>query len=390
MVSQFLFAKTPSIVFGAHQFAKLPGLFQQVSKNVLLVTGGTSFRSKPNYDYLIQGAKEKDINLLEAQIAGEPTVEEIDKICEEFRYRNIHLVCAIGGGSVLDAGKAISAMLPILESVENYLEGIGTKTHSGDKIPFYAVPTTSGTGSEATKNAVISRVGENGFKKSLRHDNFVPDLALVDPNLTLSCSPEITASCGMDAITQLIESYVSTKAGSMTDALALDGLYHAITSIKHAYFEPDRIQARSSMSYAALMSGICLTNAGLGTVHGFASSIGGMFQIPHGVVCGTLLPACIDYTIKRIIEQDPEDDSLRKFADIAMLFGDVEYTEDIDLCKSLVENMYAWVEGFKIPTLSHYGIGENDFDKIVEMTDNKNNPFALDKNDLKAILKIRL
>ena len=192
--------------------------------------------------------------------------------------RGIDVVLSTGGGSVIDAGKAVSAMLRVEGSVAEYLEDVGTRKHPGTKVPFVAVPTTAGTGCEATRNAVLSRVGPDGFKKSLRHDNFLPDAAVVDPVLTLSCPPDITAACGLDALTQLLESFVSTKASVLTDVLALSGLEHIGNSLVPACTNSGQdIDMRANLSYAALMSGITLTSAGLGTVHGFASSIGGLF-----------------------------------------------------------------------------------------------------------------
>ena len=180
----------------------------------------------------------------------------------------------------MDAGKAISAMLTQEGSVKDYLEGVGHKHPSGNKVPFFAVPTTSGTGSEATKNAVLSEIGPNGYKKSLRHDHFVPDLAIVDPDLTLSCPPGLTAYSGMDAFTQLLEAYVSTKAHPFTDALCEKALELLSGSLLQAYQDGENIEAREAMSYAAWTSGIVLAQVGLGVVHGFASAVGGMFDNP--------------------------------------------------------------------------------------------------------------
>ena len=211
-------------------------------------------------------------------VSGEPSPELIDTTVEKYRNEAVDAIVAIGGGSVLDAGKAISAMLHRTESIKEFLEGVGTIEHPGTKLPFIALPTTSGTGSEATKNAVISHVGKSGYKKSLRHDNFVPDIAIVDPRFTLSCPQNITAASGMDCFTQLIESYLSDKANEYTDALAWEGLKEIKSSLVQSYMHGNDIQARTGMAFASLTSGICLANAGLGVVHGFASSIGGLYK----------------------------------------------------------------------------------------------------------------
>ena len=224
MADNFHFAKTPEIHFGAGKFALTGRLAKKFGSIVLVVTGAESLKKSGKSDDLVKQFRNEDIKFSFVSIHDEPNPDFIDDIVKINRTKGIKVVIAIGGGSVVDAGKAISAMLPVEDSVFNYLEDVGSKIPNGIKIPFIAIPTTSGTGSETTKNAVLSSTGENGFKKSLRHDNFVPDIAIVDPELTLTLPPHITAACGMDAFTQLLESYVSTKASLITDSLAFYGL----------------------------------------------------------------------------------------------------------------------------------------------------------------------
>ena len=293
----------------------------------------------------------------------------------------------------MDAGKAVSAMLLQEGSVVDYLEGVGTGVeHSGKKVPLVAVPTTAGTGSEATKNAVLSRPGPQGFKKSLRHDNFVPDVVLLDPKLMLSCPPFITAACGMDAFTQLLESYVSTKASPMTDALALSGLEHIGASLVLACTHGAGDEnVRASMAYAALMSGITLANAGLGLVHGLASAIGGGFDIPHGVVCGTLMGAVNAFTIQKLTaEQGPEHPALKKYARVGALLKGMQMGDVAQGCEMLLETIASWTETLKIPHLGEYGIRESDFDGILAGSGNKNNPLPLGADEIRGVLKERL
>ncbi len=232
------------------------------------------------------------------------------------------MVIAIGGGSVMDAGKAISAMVLQNDSVMAYLEGVGEgKQHNGLKVPMIAVATTSGTGSEATKNAVLSQVGENGFKKSLRHDNFVPNVAILDPELMVTCPQSVTVASGLDALTQLLGAYVSTKATPLTDALALSGIEHFKEGFMGVCSGLSKdTQMRGHMAYASLMSGIVLANAGLGIVHGFASSVGGYFDIPHGVVCGTLLGEAVKLNIQ-LMNQDKDryNEALKKYAKVGSI-----------------------------------------------------------------------
>jgi len=329
-------------------------------------------------------------------VNGEPTPELVDSIVAEFRGRGVDAVCAVGGGSVVDAGKAVSAMLPQDGSVFEYLEGVGSGTpHDGRKVPFIAVPTTAGTGSEATKNAVLSRIGEGGFKKSIRHDNFVPDVAVIDPELMLSCPRSVTASTGMDALTQLLESFVSTKANPMTDALAESGLRYAAEDLVSACSNgAGDITVRAGMAYAALLSGVTLANAGLGVVHGLASSIGGMFDIPHGVVCGSLVGAASEVTIERL-NTDPEKYMAAKvkYAMAGAVLDGIEYHPGLDidsLCRSLVERLNGLTEELDLPRLGEYGMTASDIDAVLDLTGAKNNPGDLGREDIRKIIMRRL
>ena len=301
----------------------------------------------------------------------------------------------IGGGSVTDAGKAISAMIPKEDSIKNYLEGVGSKTHDGKKIPYIAIPTTSGTGSEATKNAVISEIGPKGFKKSLRHDNLIPNVALIDPELMIPCPSSISAACGMDAFTQLLEAYVSPKGSPMTDALAFSGMKYINKNLLSACSSgASNIEVRTAMAYASLMSGITLANAGLGIVHGLAGPIGGLFDIPHGVICGTLLAEATKMNIKKLQERGSSGkEGLRKHADIGALLSGNKFVEQgkIDeYCSILVDTLDRWTQDLKLERLGKYGINIEDIEKIVEKAGLKNNPVDLNKKDIKTILINRL
>lgn len=323
-------------------------------------------------------------------ITGEPTPEIIDKAVSKTGSRKIDVVAGIGGGSVLDAGKAISAMLYKTDQVVQYLEGIGNKAHPGTKVPFIAVPTTSGTGSEATKNAVISSVGKNGFKKSLRHDNFVPDFAVVDPGLTLNCPPDITAAGGMDCFTQLTEAFLSQKSSGYTDAIALEGLKAVKSSLVKCVKDGSDLSARSEMSYAALSSGICLANAGLGAVHGFASSIGGMFKVPHGVVCGTLMAAANEINVRELRRSGTNPSALGKYALLGNFFSDETGRSDDYYTDWFISFLYRLTDELNMPLLGKYGITKEDTGAICSGTEIKNNPVNLDMEVLTEILSKRL
>ncbi len=388
--SVFSFAKIPQIVFGEGTVSLLGRHTSLLGKNVLLVTGGESFENTSVQSNIEKSLSEADLDFTRYSIKGEPSPEDVDSAVSAFRSQNIEVVVAVGGGSVMDAGKAISAMLKERGSVKDYLEGVGTKEPSGIKIPFIAIPTTAGTGSEATKNAVISEQGNRGFKKSLRHDNYVPDLALVDPGLTIECPPEITAASGMDAFTQLMESYLSTKANAMTDALAYSGIGCIANSLMKAYNNGNDHGARTKMSYAALISGITLSNAGLGVVHGFAQPLGSLFPIPHGVVCGGLMGIVNTITVQKLRKSDPQSLFLRKYAQIGRKFTETEGKEDDYYIDLLLNIMNQYIEKMNIPHLSNFGVEEKDFNTIITATGMKNHPVILIKEELYQILKNRL
>ncbi|MFC2138087.1 iron-containing alcohol dehydrogenase [Bacteroidota bacterium] len=390
MVADQFITSYPTLFFGAGTLQSLAYQIIIYGNNVLIITGNKSFPNSLKSDVLSY-IDNCDIKSSFETVLSEPDPELVDRIVNKYRNKKIDVIISIGGGSVIDAGKAISAMLTVEDSIINYLEGVGTKTHPGSKIPFFAIPTTSGTGSETTKNAVISKVGINGFKKSLRHDNFTPTVTLVDPVLTLSCPVEITAASGMDAFTQLLESYVSTKATAFTDKLAITGLKKISQSLTEVVKNGNNIEARTNMSYAAMLSGITLTNAGLGVVHGFASSIGGLFNVPHGIVCGTLMADCNKITIENLLKHDPENIAIEKYLYVADIFlNNVETKTKEQKLNEFINRLFEYTSELNLPRLSKFGIKESDFDRIIELTSNKNNPYTLNKNDLFEILKNRL
>jgi alcohol dehydrogenase class IV len=322
--------------------------------------------------------------------SGEPSPEFVDATTGDLRSDPPQAVVAVGGGSVIDAGKAVSAMLAEDGSVVEYLEGVGTRSPGGHKVPFIAVPTTSGTGSEATKNAVISSVGPNGFKKSLRHDNYVPDMAFVDPELIRSCPPDVTAASGMDAITQLLEAYLSTKSTPFTDALAESGLAAAGRGYENAVEHGDKdLDARAEMAYAAYLSGVTLANAGLGVVHGIASPVGARFPAPHGVVCGTLIAEATRLSVAWLRERGASS-ALAKYARAAELLTATTYAGSEEACDALAERLSEWTVRFGIPRLGEYGVGTADARDIARASGLKNNPAQLGEDDLARLIEARI
>ncbi|MCX7820552.1 MAG: iron-containing alcohol dehydrogenase [Brevinematales bacterium] len=375
MEMNFSFQTNPKLYFGNGSLFELPFLLRDFGTNVLIITTN-SFLNTDYYKKLYDELRREKIKISEYINNGEPSVDNVDMIVKEFAKENINVVVSIGGGSPIDLGKAVSAMLPLKESILSYLEGVGDKKHPGYKVPFIAIPTTAGTGAEATKNAVISKIGPSGFKRSLRHDNFMPDIAIVDPLLTKNCPLILSYSCGMDALTQLIESYTSTKANIYTDALCEKALSLFGKSFIKVIMNNATDEDYCNLSFAAYISGITLTNAGLGAVHGFASVLGGYYEIPHGIVCAKLLLPVVEKTISKL---DNDSIYFKKYKKITELFS---YEK-----KDLLAYLYEIKDMLKLPLLRDFGIKTEDFEKIARETSSKNNPVKLEKEDLIDILK---
>jgi alcohol dehydrogenase class IV len=391
LINSFTHATIPHIIFGPGRLEELYELILKYGKNIILVIGGNSLKASGKWNDIIKRLEDEKIKHHSVKVDSEPSPSLIDENARKYRNEKVDLIIGIGGGSVMDTGKALSAMITKEDSIVNYLEGVGTKEHDGKKVPYIAIPTTSGTGSEATKNAVISQVGPQGFKRSLRHDNFVPNIAIIDPTLMLSCPSIITAACGLDAFTQLLESYVSSKSNPISDALAYSGM----SAVKDALVPVSTSSAsdlakRVAMAYGSLISGITLANAGLGLIHGLASSIGGFFNIPHGVICGTLLSEVIKANINALKKLGLQGiDGLKKHAKIGALLSGNEClkNEEIDkYCDYLIQVLEDWTARLKIETLGAYGISKSDLDKIIEYTSLKNNPVKLVPEEIKQIL----
>ncbi len=390
MIDPFQFSSLPEIIFGKGRRNELPRIISKFGHRVLLLTGSSSIHNSGHGEEIISGLQKEQIRFDHEIISHEPSPSMIDGIVEKHRGERIEVVVAVGGGSVMDSGKAVSAMIPVEGSIKEFLEGVGNRTHPGDKIPFIAVPTTSGTGSEMTKNAVISEVGELGYKKSLRHNNFIPELALIDPEMMLTCPARLTATSGMDAFTQLLESYVSSRANPMTDALALQGLKQIKRYLLRAYLEGEQnLEARAGMALAAMFSGITLAHAGLGLVHGFASPLGGLFDIPHGVVCGSLMAPVFAHTIDNLIDQ-PEHPAIQKLLIVSKVFADFKYKHDREYLQAFKEKLIHITNLLEVPKLSEYGFAEESIRKVLKQTSHKSHPVQLSEEQLRDALISRV
>lgn len=394
-IPDFSISALPRIEFGEGAVSRIPKFAAESGQHVLLVTGTASFRNSPHWPLLLDGFAQLDMRCLHFTVSGEPSPQLVDDAAAQFRDADIDVVVAIGGGSVLDAAKAIAGLLRIPNSVMDFLEGVGPELpYPGPAVPFIAVPTTAGTGSEATKNAVLSVQGESGFKKSFRHETLVPRYAVIDPQLMATCPKPQIAANGMDALTQLLESYVSLKANPITDVLALSGIA-AVRSGLLAWYEdrPNAAQGRAQMAYAALLSGITLAQVGLGSVHGLAAPLGAFFPMPHGVACGTLVAMCTEMNIRALQERQPDSPALARYAHVGRLLLDIPMLDDDAARNGLVALLNGWTERLALPRLSHYGMGVADIPRVVENcrgSSMKTNPVILRDEEVADILRRRL
>ncbi|WP_372679782.1 iron-containing alcohol dehydrogenase [Desulfosarcina sp.] len=391
MQPAFSFSPIPRLLVGPGATDRLPELVAPFGKTVLLVSGSAALEHTGHIGRILTKLGKGGMQVHRCRIAGEPSPAMVDQVVTDWKETGVDVVLAVGGGSVLDAGKAIAAMLKENGSVVDFLEGVGKRTPSGESVPVVAVPTTSGTGSEATKNAVISRVGSGGFKKSLRHDNYIPRLAILDPTLCVSAPPSVTAACGMDALTQLIESFVSTQASPLTDALALDGLRHLIPALPVVCANGAAdVACRGAVAYGAFLSGVTLANAGLGVVHGVAGSMGGIVSIPHGVACANLLPYAVKATVGNLSAAHTQraNADIAKFARIGKLFG-AKHETHLDCCRYLVDCLYRWLDQLDIPRLGLFGLTLDHVDLLAHAASNKNNPLPLSASQISQMIQDR-
>ena len=387
----FSFSPMPRLLVGPGVTDRLAELVAPFGKTVLLVSGSAALERAGHIGRILTNLGNGGLQVHRCRIAGEPSPAVVDQVVAVWKGIGVDVVLAVGGGSVLDAGKAIAAMLMENGSVVDFLEGVGKRTPSGESVPVVAVPTTSGTGSEATKNAVLSRVGSGGFKKSLRHDNYIPRLAILDPTLCVSSPPPVTAACGMDALTQLIESYVSTQASPLTDALAMDGMRHLIPALPAACGSgATDIGCRGAVAYGAFLSGVTLANAGLGVVHGVAGPMGGILSIPHGVACANLLPYAVKATVGNLIAEPSQraDAVIDKFARIGKLFG-AKHEARLDCCRHLVDCLYRWLDQLDIPRLGQFGLTLAHVGLLVHAASHKNHPLPLSTDQISQMIQDR-
>ncbi|MDM8514900.1 iron-containing alcohol dehydrogenase [Desulfobacterales bacterium HSG16] len=378
----FEFSTAVKILFGSGTINQAGLYAETMGQRTLVVLGSNVKRGKCLIDLL----KQQNIETAIFSIPEEPSVELVEQGVKTARKHGVDMVIAMGGGSVIDAGKAIAALVPNREDIFSYLEVIGKGLPlSKAPIPSIAIPTTAGTGAEVTCNSVLSSI-EHKVKVSLRSPSMFPNLAIVDPDLTLSMPPAITASTGLDALTQLIEAFVSNKANPMTDALCREGISRAARSLYQAFKEGQDIEAREDMSIASLFGGCALANAKLGAVHGIAGPLGGMIPIPHGTACGRFLPLVMKTNVAALYERCQESEAIKKYKEIAVICTTDKNAD--------VEDGIKWISSLckklDIRGIADFGMTEEDIPNAVEKAEKassmKGNPVVLTQKELTLIL----
>lgn len=394
--ASFNVARLPAVQFANGAIQQLPEIIKGYGPNVMVVTGAASFLTTIHWPKFKRALSAEGGEWAHVIVAEEPSPQLVDQAVAEYKGRHFDVVVGIGGGSTLDAAKAIAGLLIPGNSVMDHLEGVGKGLpYEGPAVPFIAVPTTAGTGSEATKNAVLSQRGENGFKKSFRDDKLVAEVAVIDPQLLANCPKEIIAANGMDAFTQLLESYVSLRASPFTDAIASSGMQAFSEGFWPAWeaSHPEAYEGYSRMAYASWCSGITLAQAGLGSVHGLASPLGAFFPIPHGVVCGTLVGEATRVNIEVMRRRDPQNPALRKYAEAAILLTGRMFNSEAAAQDGLVELLLEWTQKLQLPRLGQFGMSADDFERVVANCRGgsmQTNPLKLTDEEVSEILAARL
>ncbi len=380
---RFEFATATRIVFGPGTLKELGPIAAKTGCRALVVVGKSLERAKP----LIHMLEANGVECERFSVSGEPTIETVELGTDCARGTHSDMVIGFGGGSALDTGKAIAALLTNEGNPLDFLEVVGRGSPlTQPSAPFFAIPTTAGTGTEVTRNAVLGSP-EHRVKVSLRSPHMLPRLALVDPELTYSLPPGITATTGLDALTQVLEPYVSCRANPMTDTICREGMLRASRSLRGACANGKDADARIDMSIASLFGGLALANAGLGAVHGFAGPFGGMFPAPHGAVCAGLLPHVMVVNLDAMRQREPESPILQRYDEVGkILVGDQAAS---------AQDGVAWVRevctDLKVPFLSTYGFCERDIpdliDKASAASSMKGNPVELTKTEMEEILR---
>ena len=381
----FDFATAARILFGEGRVREVGAIAAELGAHALLVESGSG-RAAP----LVALLHEHGVATTTLRVAGEPTTTLVEEGAERARRDGCDHVIAFGGGSAIDAGKAVAALIANREPLVEYLEVVGrARPLTEPSVPMIAIPTTAGTGAEVTRNAVLMVEGSR-VKVSLRSPTMLPTLALVDPELTYSLPPDVTASTGLDALAQCLEPFVSPKGSLLTDAFARDGIRRASGALRRVVRDGGDVEGRRDMSFASLCGGLALANAKLGAVHGFAAPLGGMFPIPHGVACARLLAPVAEANVRALRERTPASRALARYEEVArMLTGRSD---------ALPEDAATWlralVDELEVPRLGEYGLGNEQVADVVAQAKRassmQGNPVALTDEELGAALRVAI
>jgi len=380
---RFEFSTPTRILFGPGAVREVAPAARALGARALVVTGRDPGRAGP----LVEHLRTEGVAVAAFSVPGEPTVERVRAGVERARAEGCDLVVGFGGGSVLDAGKAVAALLTNAGDPLDYLEVVGkNRALTRPSAPFVAIPTTAGTGAEVTRNAVLAST-ENYVKASLRSDFMYPRLAVVDPELTHALPPALTASTGLDALTQLIEPFVSISANPLTDDFCRDGMARAARSLRRAWEDGRNAAAREDMALASLLGGLALANAKLGAVHGCAAVLGGRYPAPHGAVCARLLPIVMVANVAALHDRSPGGLALRRYEEVArILTGRPEAT-----IADGIRWVHALCADLGVPALGRHGMVAAEIPAVVaeaqRASSTKGNPIALTDEELAEVLR---
>ena len=400
-------ARLPRLVVGPGRIAELPAIVAAFGRSALLVTGARSFRESAAWAALVARLEAAGVAWDHVAVGGEPSPELVDRAVAARRGDPPDVVVGIGGGSALDVAKAIAGLLRSGTAALDHLEGVGRAIpYPGPATPFVAVPTTAGTGSEVTKNAVLTgrlpgaAADAPAFKRSFRDERLVAQVAILDPDLLAGCPPALIAGDGMDAVTQLLESFISTGASPFTDAMARTGLeaaagalpaWHAATV---AGAPPESsAAARAAMSWAACCSGIALASAGLGAVHGIVAALGAAFPVPHGIGCGMLLAATTRANVGALEARAPGSPALARYADAGRILAGDRALTDAQARDALLATLDSWTKILQMPTLADFGVRPRSLPGLVAESRGssmRTNPILLSDEEIAGIVAAAL
>lgn len=381
MNAAFEFASPGRVVFGAGRLLDAGPLIREFGTRCLLFTGSNPSRSAQFVDVLTASGMSVDV----LSTSGEPTFESVRTLVSEAKSAMPDVLVAMGGGSVIDTAKAVAMLLANGGDPLDYAEVIGQgRSISKPSLPLVAIPTTAGAGAEATRNAVLVEPAKKA-KVSLRSHLMLPRLAIIDPMTTISLPPTVTAATGMDALSQLIEAFVSVKANPATDAFCRAGLARASGALLHACECPDDVEARAALSFAAWMSGMALANAGLGAAHGFAAALGGMCDAPHGLICARFLAPVCQANIHALRTQRSDHPVLGRYREVAVFLTGVSVAAEDDG----VEALKRMTEVLPLESLSSFGVDRLEPARVIDAaarsSSMKGNPIALWGDALRAV-----